>query len=47
MWHAWERRRKYPGFRWEGAKETDPLKDQGVDRRMRSEWIMGILAGGV
>jgi hypothetical protein len=26
--------------------ERDRLEDQGVDRRMGSEWILGRLAGG-
>jgi hypothetical protein len=28
-------------------EERDHLKDQGVDGRMGSEWILGRLAGGV
>jgi hypothetical protein len=30
---------------WESQKERDHLKDQGVDGRMGSEWILGRLAG--
>jgi hypothetical protein len=40
MWHAWERRRKCTGFWWDNQKERDHLKDQGVDGRMGSEWIL-------
>jgi hypothetical protein len=45
MWHAWERNeyRVLMG----SQKERDHLEYQGVDRRMGSEWILGILAGGV
>jgi hypothetical protein len=32
---------------WESQKERDNLKDQGVDGRMGSKWILGRLAGGV
>jgi hypothetical protein len=28
-------------------KERDHLEDQAIDRRMGSEWILEILAGGV
>jgi hypothetical protein len=31
----------------ENQKKRDHLEDQGVDGRMRSEWILGRLAGGV
>jgi hypothetical protein len=31
---------------WENLKEGDHSEDQGVDRRMRSEWILGRLVGG-
>jgi hypothetical protein len=43
MWHAWERKvyRVLVGKN----KERDHLEDQGVDGRMRSEWILGRLAG--
>jgi hypothetical protein len=34
-------------FWWESQKETDHLKDKGVDGRMGSEWILGRLAWGV
>jgi hypothetical protein len=42
-----EEERKCTGFWWESQKEIDHLEDQGVDRRMGSEWILGRLAGGV
>jgi hypothetical protein len=32
---------------WESQKERDHLKDQGIDGRMGSEWILGRLAEGV
>jgi hypothetical protein len=35
------------GFWWESKKERAHLEDQGVDGRMESEWILGILAEGV
>jgi hypothetical protein len=35
------------GFWCESQKEKDHLEDHGVDGRMRSEWILGRLAGGV
>jgi hypothetical protein len=47
MWHAWERREKCTRFWWERQKERDHLKDQGMDERMGSEWILGTLAWGV
>jgi hypothetical protein len=31
---------------WESPKERDHSKDQGVGRRMGSEWILGRLIGG-
>jgi hypothetical protein len=34
-------------FWCESQKERDRLKDQDVDGRMRSEWILEILAGEV
>jgi hypothetical protein len=45
MWHAWER--NVYRVLMESQKERDHLEDQGVDGRMRSEWIFGRLAGGV
>jgi hypothetical protein len=36
-----------PRFWWESQKERDHLEDQGVDGGIGSEWILGILAGGV
>jgi hypothetical protein len=47
MWHAWERRGMCTGFWCEGQKERDHSEDQGVGGRMRSEWILGKLAGEV
>jgi hypothetical protein len=47
MWHAWERKGKCISFWWESLKERDHLEDQGVDRRMGSEWILGDWLGGV
>jgi hypothetical protein len=47
MWHAWERGKKCTGFGWENPKGKDHLKDQGVDGRMGSKWILGRLAGDV
>jgi hypothetical protein len=46
MWHAWERREKCTRFRWESPKERDHLEDQGIGRKMVSEWILGRLAWG-
>jgi hypothetical protein len=46
MWHAWERREKCTRFWWESQKERDHLEDQGVDGKMRSEWILRRLAWG-
>jgi hypothetical protein len=43
---AGERREKCIRFRWESPKEGDHTEDQGVGRRVRSEWILGRLAGG-
>jgi hypothetical protein len=34
------------GFWWESPKESDHLKDQGVDGRMGLECILGRLGGG-
>jgi hypothetical protein len=47
MWHEWERREKCARIWCESQNERDNLEDQGVDGRMRSEWILGRLAGGV
>jgi hypothetical protein len=47
MWHTWERREKYTSFWLESLKERDHLEDQGVGRKMGSEWIFGRLAWGV
>jgi hypothetical protein len=45
MWHAWERNvKKVLAGKPEGKS---PLEDQGVDGRMRSEWVLWILAVGV
>jgi hypothetical protein len=40
MWHAWERREKCTKFWCETPKERDHLEDQGVDRKMGSEWFL-------
>jgi hypothetical protein len=32
---------------FDGKDGRDHLEDQGLDGRMRSEWILGRLAGGV
>jgi hypothetical protein len=45
MWHAWERGKTCRGFGWESPKERDHLKDQGVDGRMGSKWILGKFVG--
>jgi hypothetical protein len=45
--HAWERSGKCTRFWWESQKEREHFEDQGVDRRMGSEWILRRLAGGV
>jgi hypothetical protein len=47
MWHAWERSEKCTRFWWGRPKERDHLEDQGVGRKMGSEWIFGRLAWGV
>jgi hypothetical protein len=39
--------KKCTRFGWERPKERDHLKDQDIDRRMRSEWISGRFAGEV
>jgi hypothetical protein len=41
MWHAWERGETCTGFWCENLKEKDHVKDQGVDGKMRSKWILG------
>jgi hypothetical protein len=43
MWHEWERRKKCKGFCLETPKERDLLEDRGVDGRIKSEWILGLL----
>jgi hypothetical protein len=47
MWHAWERREKCKRFWWENPKKSDHSDDQGVDGRMGSEWVLGILVRSV
>jgi hypothetical protein len=46
MWHAWERKEKRTRFWWERRKERDHSEDQGIDRRMRSQWLLGRLVVG-
>jgi hypothetical protein len=46
MWHAWERREICTSFWWESLKERDHLEDQGVGRKMGSEWLLGRFAWG-
>jgi hypothetical protein len=41
------RERKVYKFWWGSPNERDHLKDQDVDGRMESEWILGRLVGGV
>jgi hypothetical protein len=31
MWHAWERRSKFPGFGSESQKQRDHLEDHDID----------------
>jgi hypothetical protein len=40
-----EEERKIYRVWWESPKEREPLEDQGTDGRIRSEWILGRLAG--
>jgi hypothetical protein len=47
MWQAWERRGKVTRFWWESLKEKHHSEDQGIEKKMRSEWILGRLTGGV
>jgi hypothetical protein len=47
MWHAWERGQTCTGFWWEGLRERDHLKDQGVDGRMGPKWTLLRFVGGV
>jgi hypothetical protein len=47
MWHARERGGNCTGFWLESLKERDHSEDQGVDGKMRLEWILGRLAGGM
>jgi hypothetical protein len=35
------------GFQWESPKGKDHLKDEGIDVRMGSQWLLGRLAGRV
>jgi hypothetical protein len=46
MWHAWESGETCTGFWWESPKGKDHLKDQGVDGRVGSKWILRRLGGG-
>jgi hypothetical protein len=47
MWHTWDRRENCARFWWKSQKERDHLKDQVIDGRMGSAWVLGRLAGGV
>jgi hypothetical protein len=47
MRHAWERRGERTGFWWESPKERVHSESQGIDGRVRSEWILMRLARGV
>jgi hypothetical protein len=47
MWHAWERGEKCTRFCCESPKERDHSEDQGIDGRMRAEWILGDWLQGV
>jgi hypothetical protein len=47
MWHAWGKREKCTRFRWEIPKERDDSEDQGIDGKVESKLILGLLAGGV
>jgi hypothetical protein len=38
---------KSTGFSWESPREGDHSEDRGLDGRMGSEWILGIMAGEV
>jgi hypothetical protein len=33
-------RKVHTGFWWEGLRERDNLKDQGIDRRIILKWIL-------
>jgi hypothetical protein len=46
MGHTWESRGKCTRLWWENQKERHHMEDQGIDRRMGSELILGRLAGG-
>ena len=39
MWHVWERRDAYTGFRWGNLKEIDQLGNPDVDGRIILRWI--------
>jgi hypothetical protein len=45
MWHAWER--NVYKVLMGSQKERDHLREQGIEGRMGSEWILGRLAGRV
>jgi hypothetical protein len=40
-------RKECTRFWWKGLKERDHLKDQDIDGRIGSEWLLRRLAGGV
>jgi hypothetical protein len=42
-----ERREKCTRFWWESPREGDHLEDQGVDGRIRSEWVLGRFVWGM
>jgi hypothetical protein len=46
MWHAWERGRNVYRVLVGKPESKDHLKDQGIDGRMVSKWILGRLVGG-
>jgi hypothetical protein len=47
MRHAWKMKEECKRFCWESPKEIDHSKEQGIDQKMESEWILGTLAGEV
>jgi hypothetical protein len=47
MWQALEKRGKCTSFLCESPKESGHSDDQGVDGRLRVDWILGRLAAGI